>query len=249
MSELRIENLHVAVEGKDILRGLSLTIRAGEVHAIMGPNGSGKSTLASVIMGHPKYTITGGKLFLDGQDITELPPDERSRRGLFLALQNPSEIPGISLSNFLRLAYNARRPKAEQLGVLPFQKKLNAVLADLKMDPAFLRRGVNEGFSGGERKKVEMIQMRLLEPTMAILDETDSGLDIDALRIVAESVKAMATPERGLLIITHYQRILEYIEPEFVHVLAGGRIVRSGDRSLVRELEAHGYDQILASQK
>jgi Fe-S cluster assembly ATP-binding protein len=214
----------------------------------MGPNGSGKSTLASVIMGHPKYKITGGKLLLDGQDITTLPPDERSRRGLFLAFQYPSEIPGISLSNFLRLAYNARRPKAEQLGVLPFQKKLKATLIDLKMDPAFLQRGVNEGFSGGEKKKVEMIQLALLQPTIAILDETDSGLDIDALKTVAESVRAFAGPERGILIITHYQRILDYIEPQFVHVLAGGRIIRSGDRSLVDELEANGYEQIVAEQ-
>lgn len=247
MTELRIENLHASVQGKDILHGVNLVIRGGEVHALMGPNGSGKSTLAAVLLGHPSYKVTKGKIILNGQDITQLPPDERSRRGLFLAFQNPSEISGISLSNMLRTAFNAHQSVDQRLGVLPFQHHLKSTMTELRLEPKLLERGMNEGFSGGEKKKVEMLQLALLKPAIAVLDETDSGLDIDALKIVAEVVNKLAGPERGFLMITHYQRILEYVKPQFVHILTEGKVVRSGGSELAHDVEAQGYGQAISN--
>jgi len=247
MTELRIDNLHASVQGKDILHGVDLFIKGGETHALMGPNGSGKSTLAAVLLGHPSYVVTKGKISLNGQDITQLPPDERSRRGLFLAFQNPSEISGISLSNMLRTAFNAHQLADQRLGVLPFQHLLKATMAELHLEPKLLERGMNEGFSGGEKKKVEMLQLALLKPAIAVLDETDSGLDIDALKIVAEVVNKLAEPERGFLIITHYQRILQFVKPQFVHILTEGKIVRSGGSELANDIETQGYDQAISN--
>lgn len=249
MSELRISQLQASAGANEILKGLDLVVRQGEVHAIMGPNGSGKSTLASVLMGHPQYEVTGGTVTIDDEDILSLSPDKRARLGIFLAFQYPSELPGVSLSQFLRQAYNAQREEKDQLGVLPFQQMLEEKIAQLKLDPNFLMRGVNEGFSGGEKKKVEILQMAVLQPRFAILDETDSGLDIDALRIVSEGVQQLLGPQLGVLIITHYQRILKYITPDHVHVLAKGKIIRSGDKTLADQLEAEGYDRILREAK
>jgi Fe-S cluster assembly ATP-binding protein len=239
---LRIEDLQVSVEGKQIVNGLSLDIPAGEVHAVMGPNGSGKSTLANTLMGHPRYDVTGGHVYLKGEDITELGPDERARRGLFLAMQYPTSIPGVTMVNFLRAALKAVQGK--DVPVREFRQRLLDAMAVLKMDESFARRYVNEGFSGGEKKRAEVLQMSLLRPAMAIMDETDSGLDIDALRTVAEGINTLRGPEMGILLITHYQRILNYVTPDKVHVLYKGRIVRSGGRELASELEAKGYDWI-----
>ena len=249
MSEylLEIRDLHARVEeGElDILKGVDLVIRPGEMHALMGPNGSGKSTLAKLIAGHPGYEVTGGQILLDGQDLLEMEPDERSRAGVFLAFQYPAEIPGVSISNFLRTAVNARRTKDEgDIGVLDFQVKLNEKLDLLKVDKAFAARHVNDGFSGGEKKRNEILQMAMLAPSMAVLDETDSGLDIDALRIVSEGVNTLRADDgpMGILLITHYKRILEYLKADFVHVMLDGRIAHSGGPELADQLEEMGYD-------
>jgi Fe-S cluster assembly ATP-binding protein len=239
---MQVEGLVVSVEGKQILNGLDLTIPAGEVHAIMGPNGSGKSTLANTLMGHPHYDVTAGRILLKGHDITHLPPNERAQRGMFLAMQYPTSIPGVTMVNFLRAAMKAVQGK--DMPVREFREKLQESLALLKMDESFARRYVNEGFSGGEKKRAEVLQMSLLRPVMAVMDETDSGLDIDALRTVAEGINALRSPETGILLITHYQSILNYVTPDHIHVLYRGKIVQSGGRELATELEEKGYDWI-----
>ena len=242
-ARLLIQDLHVRVEGKEILKGVNLAVPRGEIHALMGPNGSGKSTLAYTLMGHPKYVVTQGQVLWKGESILELPPDERARRGLFLAFQYPTSVPGVSLANFLRTSL-----KAVHGGEVPagqFRRLVREKLALLKMDDTFLARYVNDGLSGGEKKRAEVLQMALLQPELAILDETDSGLDIDALRTVSEGVNSLTGPSLGVLIITHYQRILNYIKPDVVHVMVGGRIVRTGGHELVEVLEANGYDWIL----
>jgi Fe-S cluster assembly ATP-binding protein len=248
MSQLEIKNLHVSIEDKEILKGLSLSINPGEIHAIMGPNGTGKSTLAYTLMGHPNYTVTQGEIFFKGQNVLELEPDERSRLGMFLAFQYPVAIPGVTVANFLRTAINARRraenPEDKGVPIPEFRKLLKEKMAMLKMDPNFAGRYLNDGFSGGEKKRAEILQLATLKPEIAILDETDSGLDIDALRIVAEGVNALSGPELGVLVITHYQRLLNYIKPQFVHIMFGGRIVESGGPELALHLEEHGYDWI-----
>ena len=238
-----IEDLHVSVEGKEIVKGLNLIVRKGEVHALMGPNGSGKSTLAHALMGHPRYQVTKGRALFRGQEILGLTPDQRARRGLFLAFQYPVGIPGVVMGNFLRSALKARR--GEDVPVREFRKLLDETLDLLKMDPAFARRYVNEGFSGGEKKRAEVLQMAMLKPDMAILDETDSGLDIDALKTVAEGIEALRGAEVGMLLITHYQRILDYVKPDIVHVLYDGRIVKTGGPELAHELEKRGYEWII----
>jgi Fe-S cluster assembly ATP-binding protein len=246
-STLEIRALHVALAAtpdKSIVKGLDLTIRAGEVHAIMGPNGTGKSTLSKAIAGHPDYVITSGDVLLDGKSILEMEPDERARAGLFLAFQYPSEIPGVSIANFLRAAVQARMAEGEELDATAYYKRLYSKMDMLKIDRKFTSRSVNEGFSGGEKKRCEILQMAMLEPSFALMDETDSGLDIDALKIVAEGVTAMRGDKLGVLLITHYQRLLEHIIPDFVHVMYDGRIVKSGDKSLALELEAKGYDWV-----
>jgi Fe-S cluster assembly ATP-binding protein len=240
---LVITDLHATLEdGTEILKGVSLEIPAGEVHAIMGPNGSGKSTLSKVIAGHEGYLVTGGTVTLDGQDIFGMSIDERSRAGIFLAFQYPAEVPGVSNANFIRAALQARLPKGEELDAVAYYKDLYSKMDLLEMDRKFTARSVNEGFSGGEKKRNEILQMMMLEPTYCILDETDSGLDIDALKIVAKGVNAMRSPARGILMITHYQRLLDYIAPDHVHVMAAGKIVRSGGPELALELEKNGYD-------
>jgi Fe-S cluster assembly ATP-binding protein len=246
MSQLEIKELHVSIEDKEILKGLTLTIKQGEVHAIMGPNGTGKSTLAYTLMGHPNYTVTSGEVLLDGENVLEMEPDERSRAGLFLAFQYPVAIPGVTVANFLRSAINSRRrsdnPEDKGMPIPEFRKMLKEKMDMLKMDHAFAGRYLNDGFSGGEKKRAEILQMATLKPRFAILDETDSGLDIDALRIVSEGVNALSGSELGVLVITHYQRLLNYIKPQFVHVMMGGRIVESGGPDLALHLEEHGYD-------
>jgi Fe-S cluster assembly ATP-binding protein len=244
MSSLVIQDLHVAIGEKVIVKGLSLTVNSGEVHAMMGPNGTGKSTLAKVIAGHPDYRVVSGDVLLDGKSILELEADERARAGLFLAFQYPSEIPGVSIANFLRAAQQARMSEGEELDATGYYKRLYAKMDLLKIDRKFTSRSVNEGFSGGEKKRCEILQMAMLEPKFALMDETDSGLDIDALRIVAEGVNTMRGPNLGVLLITHYQRLLDYIVPDFVHVMWDGRIVKSGDKSLALELESKGYDWV-----
>jgi Fe-S cluster assembly ATP-binding protein len=238
-----IEDLHVEVEGKPILRGVDLTVNAGEIHALMGPNGSGKSTLANTLMGHPKYEVTRGRVLFEGEDILEMEPNERAKLGLFLAFQYPVAIPGVSLGNFLRAA--TRATVGANLTAGEFRRKLMDKMKMLKMDPAFASRYVNDGLSGGEKKRAEVLQMAMLEPKIAILDETDSGLDIDALRTVAEGVNTIHNETMGVLVITHYQRLLNYIRPQFVHVLVSGRVVRSGGTELVEQLESEGYDPII----
>jgi Fe-S cluster assembly ATP-binding protein len=242
MAELQISDLTVEVEGQEILHGLDLTLAKGETHALMGPNGSGKSTLAYAIAGHPAYTITGGQVRIDGTDILELTPDERAQLGLFLAMQYPTEIPGISLTNFLRTSLNALRET--DIPVRQFMTDLRAQFEQLDMDPAFMQRNVNEGFSGGEKKRFEILQMAMVMPRYAILDETDSGLDIDALKVVSAGVNRLRGPEIGVLLITHYTRILRYITPDRVHVMFAGRIVESGGPELAEELEEHGYERL-----
>jgi Fe-S cluster assembly ATP-binding protein len=249
---LKIDDLHVGIEGKEILKGVTLTIRQGEVHALMGPNGSGKSTLSYALMGHPNYEVTGGSATIDGEDLLEKEADERAKMGLFLAFQYPTSIPGVTLANFLRHAVtNVRNPlRQEGEDLIPmrdFRKELKGAMDELGMDPDFARRYLNEGFSGGEKKRAEVLQMSLLKPAFAVLDETDSGLDIDAVRIVSEGVNRVAERNgTGVLVITHYQRILNYIKPQFVHILFGGRIVESGGPELVTKLEQEGYDWIRA---
>ena len=243
---LKIENLHASIGDKEILKGINLTVGKGEVHAIMGPNGSGKSTLSSVLVGHPTYEVTEGSVTFEGEDILELEPEERAHRGLFLSFQYPVEIPGVSMVNFMRAALNERR-KAASLDPLPaaeFLKLMKQKRELVELDNKLASRSVNEGFSGGEKKRNEIFQMAMLEPKLAILDETDSGLDIDALRIVAKGVNELRSPENSTIVITHYQRLLDYIRPDFVHVLYKGRIVRSGGPELALELEERGYDWI-----
>jgi Fe-S cluster assembly ATP-binding protein len=238
------EDLHVSIEGTEILKGVSLTVNEGEKHALMGPNGSGKSTLAYALMGHPSYDITSGRIFLQGQDITDMSADERSRAGLFLAFQYPHSIPGVTVANFLRAAVQARLPEGER--AKGFRKLVTEKLKMLEIDKSFMSRYVNEGFSGGEKKRVEILQMAVLEPKMAVLDETDSGLDIDAVRIVSEGInKVSAATGMGWLCITHYTRILNYVKPEFVHILVRGKLVKSGGQELAHELEEKGYEDYL----
>lgn len=240
---LIINDLCAALEdGTEILKGVNLTIPKGEVHAIMGPNGSGKSTLSKVIAGHEGYVVTGGSVTLDGEDVFEMSIDERSRAGLFLAFQYPAEVPGVSNANFIRAALQARLPEGEEIDAVAYYKNLYQKMDLLEIDRKFTARAVNEGFSGGEKKRNEILQLMMLEPKFAILDETDSGLDIDALKVVARGVNAMRSPQRGFLLITHYQRLLDYIEPDHVHVMAEGRIVRSGGPELAQELEKEGYE-------
>ena len=239
---LVITNLHTAICGNDILKGLSLEVSPGEVHVIMGPNGSGKSALAKVITGHKDYEVTGGSVSMDGQDLFKLEIDERSRAGLFLAFQYPAEVPGVTMANFIRAARQARLPEGEEIDAVAYYKELYEKMDQLGIDRQFTTRSVNEGFSGGEKKRNEVLQMMMLEPSYCVMDETDSGLDIDALKVVASGVNSMRSPERGFLIITHYQRLLDYIEPDHVHVLADGQIVRSGSKELALELEKKGYD-------
>ncbi len=243
---LEIKNLRASVEGQEILRGIDLTVNSGEVHAIMGPNGSGKSTLAQVIAGHDDYIVTGGSVCYDGRDLLELAPEERAREGVFLGFQYPVEIPGVNNAYLLKAAINARRRHNNQgeVDAFEFLQLAREKMKDLDMDPAFLKRGVNEGFSGGEKKRNEILQMIMLEPRLAILDETDSGLDIDALRSVAKGVNAMRSPERAIVVVTHYQRLLDYVEPDFVHVLSEGKIIRSGDKTLAQQLDEKGYDWV-----
>jgi Fe-S cluster assembly ATP-binding protein len=242
MNTLSVENLHVTIADKEIVRGLSLSVPKGEVHAIMGPNGSGKSTLAKVLAGHPDYQVTKGKVTMDDVNLFELEPDERARRGLFLAFQYPSEIPGVTIANFLRAAVQARLPEGEELEATDYYARLYEKMEMLGMDRSFTSRSVNEGFSGGEKKRTEILQMAMLEPKYAVLDETDSGLDIDALKTVARGVNTLRGPNLGILLITHYQRLLNYIVPDHVHVMVAGRIVRSGGKDLALELEERGYD-------
>jgi Fe-S cluster assembly ATP-binding protein len=247
---LEISHLHATASGKEILKGIDLTVGAGEVHAVMGPNGSGKSTLAQVLAGNPAYEVTGGTVLYDGRDLLEMAPEERAQQGIFLAFQYPVEIPGVSNAYFFRMAYNEIRKARgeEEVDPLEFVDIMEQKLKLVDMDPAMLNRSVNAGFSGGEKKRNEILQMAVLEPKLAILDETDSGLDIDALRIVADGVNKLRRPDRSAIVVTHYQRLLNYIVPDVVHVLANGRIVKSGGKELALELEARGYDWVLDAQ-
>jgi Fe-S cluster assembly ATP-binding protein len=242
---IEISDLKVSIGNQPIIKGLNLTLPKGEVHAIMGPNGSGKSTLAKVLAGHEDYEVTDGKISMDDVDLLEMEADERSRGGLFMAFQYPHEIPGVTNANFIRAALQARLPKGEELDAVAYYKELYAEMDRLEMDRKFTGRAVNEGFSGGEKKRNEILQMAMLKPSYAVLDETDSGLDIDALKVVSEGVNRMRSPERGFLVITHYQRLLDYIVPDVVHVMKDGKIIRSGDKDLALELEERGYDWVL----
>ncbi|MEY8744686.1 Fe-S cluster assembly ATPase SufC [Bacillales bacterium AN1005] len=241
-----IEGLKATIEGKEILKGINLEMKGGEIHAIMGPNGTGKSTLASALMGHPKYEVTDGVVTLDGEDVLDMAVDERARAGLFLAMQYPSEIAGVTNSDFLRSAINARRGEGNEISLIKFIRQMEGKMKELDMNPEFAHRYLNEGFSGGEKKRNEILQMMLLDPKIVVLDEIDSGLDIDALKIVADGVNAMKSEDRGFLIITHYQRLLNYITPDYVHVMMQGRIVKSGEPELAQRLEAEGYDWVKA---
>lgn len=242
---IEISDLRVSIGNQPIIKGLNLTLPKGEVHAIMGPNGSGKSTLAKVLAGHEDYEVTDGKISMDGVDLLEMEADERSRGGLFMAFQYPHEIPGVTNANFIRAALQARLPKGEELDAVAYYKELYTEMDRLEMDRKFTGRAVNEGFSGGEKKRNEILQMAMLKPSYAVLDETDSGLDIDALKVVSEGVNRMRSSERGFLVITHYQRLLDYIVPDVVHVMKDGKIIRSGDKDLALELEERGYDWVL----
>lgn len=242
-----IQDLHASIDNKPILKGVNLTIRRGEVHAIMGPNGSGKSTLSNVLMGHPKYTVTQGKVFFKGEDLLSLSVDARARKGLFLGFQYPLSIPGVPVSKFLRMSMAAVRGK--DIPIIEFRNAFKQKMELLGISDSFSGRYINEGFSGGEKKRHEILQLALLEPDMAILDETDSGLDIDALKIVAAGIEKTRDPQRGILLITHYQRILNYVTPDFIHVLAGGQIIKSGGKELAAELETKGYDWLLTAAK
>ena len=248
--KLKITDLHVSIEDKEILKGISLVVNAGEIHAIMGPNGSGKSTTASTLAGHPDYTVTGGSVSMKGVEILDLSPDERAQQGLFLAFQYPVEVPGVRVQNFLKLAYEARfkdQPERIFKKVIDFRKHLQSLAAELDIDIDLLNRGLNEGFSGGEKKQLEILQMALLEPTFAILDETDSGLDIDAIKKVAKGVKTVIEKyNTGVLVITHYKRILEYLKPDFVHVMVRGKIIQNGGEELADQLEKDGYKNLVA---
>ena len=248
---LEIRNLHAAIDGKEILKGISLKVNKGEIHAIMGPNGSGKSTLAKVLAGHPQYEVTAGEILYEGRNLLEMPPDERAREGLFMAFQYPIEVPGVSNAQFLRLAYNEKQKHRgeEELDPLEFNDYLKEKAKIVDMSSEFFKRSVNEGFSGGEKKRNEILQMAVLAPKLAILDETDSGLDIDALRIVAEGVNTLRSPDNAIILVTHYQRLLNFIVPDMVHVLAGGKIVKEGGKDLALELEEKGYDWVKAAGK
>ena len=248
---LEVRDLTAKIEERTILKGINLTVRAGEVHAIMGPNGSGKSTFAKVLSGHPAYQVTGGEVLFEGKNLLDLTPEERARAGVFLGFQYPVEVPGVTNSSFLRLAYNTVHGArgADELDPLEFDDFVRERMKLLEMDPAFLDRSVNAGFSGGEKKRNEILQMALLSPKLAILDETDSGLDIDALRVVANGVNKLHTQDIGLILVTHYQRLLNYITPDYVHVMEGGRIIKTGDKALALELEARGYDWVAAEFK
>jgi len=239
---LKIEDLHVEIDGQEIVKGLALEVGRGEIHAIMGPNGSGKSTLANVLMGHPRYEVTEGSITFQGEDVFELEPDERAKLGMFLAFQYPSEVPGVSVANFLRTAVNSVRE--DELSPMEMYRLLQEKMSIMQMDPKFAERYLNEGFSGGEKKRNEILQMLMLDPKLAIMDETDSGLDIDALQVVARGVNELRGPEFSAVIITHYQRILRYIEPDHVHVMLDGRLVTSGGKELAEELEEKGYDWV-----
>lgn len=239
-----IEGLKASIEGKEILKGINLQMKGGEVHAVMGPNGTGKSTLASALMGHPKYEVTAGSVTLDGENVLDMAVDERARAGLFLGMQYPSEISGVTNSDFLRSAINARREEGSEISLIKFIRQMESKMKELEMNPEFLHRYLNEGFSGGEKKRNEILQMMMLDPKLVILDEIDSGLDIDALRIVANGVNALRSEDRGFLIITHYQRLLNYIKPDYVHVMMQGVIVKSGGPELSERLEAEGYDWV-----
>ncbi len=247
---LSVRNLTADVDGNHILKGLNLEVKAGEIHAIMGPNGSGKSTFSKVLAGHPAYEVTGGEVIFRGQNLLEMEPEERAISGVFLAFQYPLEIPGVSNLDFLRVAYNARQKSQglEEIDTFDFEDLIQEKLQIVKMNPSFLERSLNEGFSGGEKKRNEILQMALLEPKLGILDETDSGLDIDALKIVADGVNQLTNPENATILITHYQRLLNYIEPDFVHVMADGRILTSGSKELALELEERGYDWVLEQE-
>jgi Fe-S cluster assembly ATP-binding protein len=248
---LEIRNLHAGIDGKEILKGINLTVNKGEIHAIMGPNGSGKSTLAKVLAGHPQYEVTQGEILYEGRNLLEMEPDQRAREGVFMAFQYPIEVPGVSNAQFLRLAYNEKRKHLgeEELDPLEFKDLLKERAKVVEMDASFMTRSVNEGFSGGEKKRNEILQMAVLEPKLSVLDETDSGLDIDALRVVANGVNQLHTPSDAIILVTHYQRLLNYIVPDFVHVLSDGRIAREGGKELALELEAKGYDWLKAPQE
>ncbi len=241
---LKISDLHIQIDDKPILSGLTVTVRGGEIHAVMGPNGTGKTSLAQTLMGHPRYTVTQGRVTLDGQDVLRMRPDERARQGLFLAMQYPSEISGVTTANFLRAAINARRGEGNNIPLKEFRDRLDEVMKFLDMDPKFANRYLNEGFSGGEKKRNEILQMLMLRPRIAILDEIDSGLDIDAIKVVAKGVNSLKGPDFGALIITHYQRILDYVRPDVVHIMVDGRIVKSGTAALAEELDKKGYEWV-----
>ena len=242
MSTLIIKNLHATVEDKEILKGVNLEIKGGETHAIMGPNGTGKSTLASVVMGHPKYTVTKGEVLLDGENVLEMEVDERARAGLFLGMQHPAEVPGVTNSDFIKTAMNSRLEEGKSVSLFKFIREYDKAVNELKMNEDLPHRYLNEGFSGGEKKRNEILQMKMLKPKIAILDEIDSGLDVDALKVVGENVESMKSDELGLLLITHYQRLLEYIKADKVHVMMQGKIVKSGDYSLIKKIDEEGYD-------
>ncbi len=241
---LEISDLHIQIDEKPILGGLTVTVRGGEIHAVMGPNGTGKTSLAQTLMGHPRYTVTQGRVTLNGQDVLRMRPDERARQGLFLAMQYPSEISGVTTANFLRAAINARRGEGNNIPLKEFRDRLDEVMKFLDMDPKFANRYLNEGFSGGEKKRNEILQMLMLRPRIAILDEIDSGLDIDAIKVVAKGVNSLKGPDFGALIITHYQRILDYVRPDVVHIMVDGRIVKSGTAALAEELDKKGYEWV-----
>ncbi len=244
MSVLIIKNLHAEVDGKEILKGVNLEIKGGETHAIMGPNGTGKSTLASVVMGHPKFTVTKGEVLLDGKDVLKMEVDERSRAGIFLGMQSPAEVPGVTNSDFIKTAMNARSEEGKNISLFKFIIEYDKAVAELKMNADLPHRYLNEGFSGGEKKRNEILQLKMLKPSIAILDEIDSGLDVDALKIVGENVTSMKSKDLGLLLITHYQRLLDYISADVVHVMMQGRIVKTGDMSLIKKIDNEGYDWI-----
>ena len=244
MSDLEIKNLHVEVDGKEILKGVDLEVGKGEVVALMGPNGAGKSSLGYALLGHPGYKVTTGQIMFKGEDVTKLPTNERAKRGLFLSFQYPSEVPGVSMANFLRTAINARRDKKNPMPVGEFIKQLKESMGILKMDESFMHRYINEGFSGGEKKRAEILQLAMLRPEMAILDETDSGLDVDSLKVVAEGINKLVNPDLGILLITHYQRILNYIKPNRVYVMMSGKVATSGGPELAHQIESKGYESI-----
>src|SRR3989338_1855282 len=244
MNELQIKDLHVEVEGKEILKGVSLEVSKGEVVALMGPNGAGKSSLGYALLGHPAYKVTAGQIIFEGEDVTKLPTNERAKKGLFLSFQYPSEVPGESMANFLRTAINSRRDKKNPIPVAEFIKQLKEIMKMLKMDESFMHRYLNEGFSGGEKKRAEILQLAMLKPGMAVLDETDSGLDVDSLKVVADGINKLMSPGMGILLITHYQRILNYIKPNKVYVMMNGKVVKSGGAELSHEIEAQGYESL-----